>query len=356
MTSFQLKIIALLSMIIDHIGLFFFPQFEIFRIVGRLAFPLFAWLVANGAQHTRDLKQYVFRLALLALVAQPPFWFANKAIGAPNLILNTVFTLCLGLLVIGAIKRFKNRWIWLAMAVACSSLAAIFNTDYGIAGVLSVAAFYIFRNHFKVMLAAQGLLLGVAPLLIHLLQTKHSVDLSRFYFSSPIEFWSLAALVLIYFRNKNGSPHLKYLFYIIYPLQYVIILLVYTFLVYGNPYYPILRTAITPNFSLLYIGTPVRSLDQCQAINLTIENEVKSSCPTCEITSSICPRNLEPELEATVDGKSEDYWVVRTETHHIRIEGDNTKSEVVCSEIAKQINAQTDQKAQCLMPQQKVRK
>src|SRR5207244_4281126 len=100
----QIKILAIICMIIDHVGLFFFPEYTLFRIVGRIAFPLFAWLIANGAHFTRNIRAYLTRLFALAVISQLPFTLANQQIGAPLLYLNVVFTLSLGLLAIWGMR------------------------------------------------------------------------------------------------------------------------------------------------------------------------------------------------------------------------------------------------------------
>src|SRR5205085_4973530 len=97
MTTFQIKLIAIIAMVIDHIGLFFFPHILLLRIIGRLAFPLFAWLIANGAHHSKNPTKYLTRLFLFALLAQIPFILINRLIDPSFWELNVLFTLFLGL-------------------------------------------------------------------------------------------------------------------------------------------------------------------------------------------------------------------------------------------------------------------
>ena len=71
-----LKLIAILSMAIDHVGSAFFPQYPVFRWIGRLAFPIFAYCLTVGLLYTHDIKRYLIRLSVFALVSQPFYIFA----------------------------------------------------------------------------------------------------------------------------------------------------------------------------------------------------------------------------------------------------------------------------------------
>ena len=226
MSTFHIKIIAIVTMIIDHIGLFFFPQIEIFRIIGRIAFPLFAWLIANGAYHTRDIKSYLSRLFYLALISQVPFTLANQQIGTSLLYLNVVFTLYLGLLAIYLIKNTKNKFLWPIIILGCSVVADFIQSDYGAMGVLSVVTFYLFLNSKIKTAISQIILLFVLPLFISILEIYNKTSFSYLYINSLLEVYGLIALVFIFLYKNIEGRKAKYLFYIVYPLQYIVIYLV----------------------------------------------------------------------------------------------------------------------------------
>ena len=76
LTSNQLKVLAMVTMTLDHIGVQLFPGVLWLRVAGRLAMPIYAWMIAEGCRHTRDRKKYLLRLASLALLCQIVYFFA----------------------------------------------------------------------------------------------------------------------------------------------------------------------------------------------------------------------------------------------------------------------------------------
>lgn len=155
-----LKVIAIVSMLIDHIGGAFFPQVGLFRWIGRLAFPIFCYCLTVGLLYTRNTGRYLLRLGLFALLSQPfyvlafhphDFWgqFTNW---------NIFFTLFLSLLAMVGLK--ERRWWLFALAffVVCW-----WNFDYSGTGIMLMLIFYLCRNHPKVG-AALFVLLYLAAL------------------------------------------------------------------------------------------------------------------------------------------------------------------------------------------------
>ncbi|MDE2188783.1 MAG: hypothetical protein KGJ35_03605, partial [Patescibacteria group bacterium] len=211
-------------------GAFLFPQIILLRIIGRLAFPLFAWLIANGAYYTHDIKSYLKRLFIFALISQIPFTLANLMIGQPLLYLNVFFTLLLGLLTIYVIQKYPNKWLWLATALVAAGAADLIHSDYGAAGVLSVVMFYLFREKFVYMAISQVFILGILPWLANyiLLQTFY-LPLMSFYMTSSYEWYGLIALLFIFLYNKKPGWKDHHLLYWIYPVQFIVFYLLRLF-------------------------------------------------------------------------------------------------------------------------------
>lgn len=208
MNTFQIKLIAIVTMLIDHLGLFLFPQFLVFRIIGRIAFPLFAWLIANGAYHTHDISKYLQRLYFFALLSQFPFLFANRIVDPQFSDLNVICTLFFGLGAIFFIQKTRN-WVYRIIVIAIAVLLAqTLHTDYGGYGVCVIVGFYLFFNNFKRLAIAQGGLF----LLWYLFSPQLVV----------YEVVGLVSLLFIKLYNNQPGPQAKYLFYLVYPVQYVV--------------------------------------------------------------------------------------------------------------------------------------
>lgn len=204
-----LKWLAIVTMTIDHTGAVLYPDYVVLRIIGRLSFPLFAYLLVLGLESTRNVKNYFTRLFLFALISQIPFYLALGV--QPWEHLNIFFTLSSGVLFIEFYR--KNNFL-MVVPLAASALLPF---DYGIYGIMAVCCFYFLRR---------SRMLGVTFfLLLNLL----------FLYVSSIQFLSLLALPLILLHNdgrltiwgigKKADYSLwrKYFFYVYYPIHLTVL-------------------------------------------------------------------------------------------------------------------------------------
>ena len=203
LTSFQLKWIAIFSMAVDHTGALLFPEALWMRGIGRLAFPIFAFLLAEGYYHTHDVKRYLLRLWLFALISEIPYDLALSGTWWNPQRQNVFFTLFISLLLLLALER-SSGWpermleVFLAMWFA-EALGA----DYGFRGVLLVLFFYIGRSR-----PPAGLLLGA---------------LWNFLWPVPVQrFGALAMFPLALYSGKRGRS-MKYFFYVFYPAHLLVL-------------------------------------------------------------------------------------------------------------------------------------
>ncbi len=208
MSSFQLKMIAIISMLIDHIGAVVFPQFIEFRIIGRLAFPLFAFLITEGYRHTSNFKRYLLRLFIFAIISQYPFWLAFGFDAG----LNIFFTLTLGLIVIYISEEYNNFLLVLLLAV----LADLLNTDFGMLGVLVIFIIHLYRDDFFRMVSFVSGLYIVMFLLSGLTAAEDSI---HYY----IQLFALVSFVFMRFYSGREGLKLKYFFYLFYPVHLLLL-------------------------------------------------------------------------------------------------------------------------------------
>ena len=105
MTTFQIKLLAAVLMVCDHIGAVIFPKILILRFLGRLSFPLFAWLIGQGEKNTNNFKLYLLRLVILGVISQPIYYLTFHSSA-----LNILATLAFGLLAItGVLTKMQER-------------------------------------------------------------------------------------------------------------------------------------------------------------------------------------------------------------------------------------------------------
>ncbi|WP_458414542.1 TraX family protein [Schinkia sp. CFF1] len=134
----MIEAIAMISMLIDHVGIVFFPDEPLFRVLGRLAFPLYAWGIVQGYFYTRSLKNYQKRLLWLAVASQIPFMMIA------GFRLNVIFTFLLCILII---RLLESKWREKYSLVILLALFTQFFSDYGAYAILLVLIFKYFKGY-----------------------------------------------------------------------------------------------------------------------------------------------------------------------------------------------------------------
>ena len=145
MNSFVLKIIALITMFIDHLGYTILGKFSFFNYIGRISFPIFAFQISEGYIYTKNLKKYFLRLFLFAIISQIPFMIFHSII-SDVFSLNIFFTLLLGLLSIYIYDKCKYKFLGILASIFLALIAQISHCDYGAYGIAIILIFYIFKN------------------------------------------------------------------------------------------------------------------------------------------------------------------------------------------------------------------
>ena len=148
-TSF-LKLLALVFMLIDHMGVVIFPGVTEFRVIGRMALPLYAWCLVVGCVKTHDPLKYALRLLALAAFSQPLYMLALNHTWNE---LGILFLLVLSLLAIEGIRRkfyFSQFWA----PLLCYTLLGVFRVDYGWRGMTFILLLYLARENRGGLIAA----------------------------------------------------------------------------------------------------------------------------------------------------------------------------------------------------------
>lgn len=230
----QLKGIACLSMLIDHIGATLVMRlmqemslsgttpiygYYLMRIIGRIAFPIYCFLLVEGAYHTRNPKRYGIRLFIGMLLSEIPFDLALSFRGSVffDWTSNSVMvTLLLGFCMIEAILRVKGIWK-AVMTLPFYLLAEWLHTDYGGLGILIIAVFALTKGMpQEKLLRAVGLCMVIYPG-------------SRIFLGSVavnLEWFAALALIPIYFydgRKLTHSKAVQWAFYLFYPVHLAVL-------------------------------------------------------------------------------------------------------------------------------------
>ena len=223
MTSFLLKIIGIISMLCDHSSDAIIGNFSNLNLIGRFAFPIFAFQTVNGYIHTKDLKKYMIRLLVFAIISQIPFMLFLSTFKT-DFSLNIFFTLLLGICSLYVYDKINNKTLGFILVIAISIVAQLIKVDYGAFGVLAVFIFYLFKDN-KIKKVIAFLLLCIGKYTIYTIQ---SPIIYEYYIKLGI-FTFLAIIPILFFNNKEG-PKLKYFFYIFYPVHLIILWSIHMFL------------------------------------------------------------------------------------------------------------------------------
>ena len=216
LTGNQLKLIALAAMTVDHVGMILFPSQLLFRVIGRLAFPVFAYMIAEGCLHTRSMGRYIGMLAIVAAVCQGAYFFAMGSL-YQCIMVTFCLSVCLWWLVRRAMEK-RNVFSWAMAAVGILAVFFIteilpvilagtdFSVDYGFLGVILPVAICCGRTKGEKLCAAAAILFAMGWQL------------------GILQWFSLFSLPLLALYNgQRGKRKLKYFFYIYYPAHLVII-------------------------------------------------------------------------------------------------------------------------------------
>ena len=215
MSSFVLKIIAVITMFMDHLGYTLYGKLTLFNYIGRIAFPIFAFQISEGYVHTKNLKKYFFKLFIFALISQIPYMLFEATI-TPDLSLNVIFTLFLGLTAVFLNDKCKFKSLGILLGVALATISELIHCDYGFYGVAIILLFYIFKDK-KIKLFISFIIATAIKFIIPILKNGFYIEYIYLFLAT------LIPLIFIIFYNKKKGKNLGYFFYIFYPLHFIVL-------------------------------------------------------------------------------------------------------------------------------------
>ncbi len=224
MSIYILKIIACFTMVLDHIK-YAIPSTNNFITMyfGRIAFPLFAFMITEGYIHTTNLKKYYGRLLIFAIISQIPFMFFRTLVGEYHM-LNILFTLLLGLIAIQCYDKIQKKYFSFVLVALIIYLGHILKVDYGWFGVATVFLMYLFKYN-KLWLS-----ISYAGLIIIYLYSRnflYTIQMSTIY---TFVFTWLPMVGIILYNGKQGRKS-KWFFYIFYPAHMIALYVIHIFMI-----------------------------------------------------------------------------------------------------------------------------
>mgnify|MGYP002732544375 CR=1 FL=1 len=212
----HLKLIAAFTMLLDHAGILLFPRLEILRILGRIAFPIFAFMIAEGCRYTRNKLRYFLMVFGLGVACQLVYYVTSG-----DTYLNILLTFSCAILLIyllqaaGRTQNWKQQFLWSAIFAAGVFLALgmtqILTIDYGFWGIMTpvFAAFSLGKgktgSKLPVLMTAVGLIFLGADL-------------------GGIQHYALLAIpLLLLYNGQRGKANLKYFFYFFFPVHLAVL-------------------------------------------------------------------------------------------------------------------------------------
>lgn len=212
-----LKVIAAVTMMVDHTGMILFPWIEAFRLIGRIAFPLFAFFIAEGCRYTRNKRKYLGMILFLGLIFHAVFVLATG-----QTLLNIFITFSFSIILIYLLQKVKKElgegtWknkilfgiLFFGMLFFTYLFTSCFEVDYGFFGIMLPVIVSLF----------DGLWKRKAAFLIGILLLVASIHT---YFQS---FCLLAVPILFLYNGTRGKYKMKYFFYVFYPVHLSILFL-----------------------------------------------------------------------------------------------------------------------------------
>jgi hypothetical protein len=219
-----LKIVACISMLLDHIGFIFFPQYIIFRVLGRIAFPIFAFMIAEGCFYTKNKLKRLLVMSSFALIMQIGLYMFTGMTDF-NIFIHFSLSIIVIYLIDYIEEKIKNKQLIFAIITTLATL-------------LLLAYLYWFSENYNYLYSNYGIFAIIMPVVLYVIKKylpniNHIVCvpvicifmyLMLLKIKFPYQLYGMmSCLFIILYNGKKGKLNLKYLFYIFYPLHFIIL-------------------------------------------------------------------------------------------------------------------------------------
>ena len=222
MSSFALHIIAMIFMLCDHMWATIL-DYEWLTCIGRIAFPIFAFLITEGYIHTSNINKYIKRMVIFAIITEIPFNLMVSASPIYPFHQNVLWTFVISLLTLKYLNfdNTKNIFKSILIIILAIIIATITMCDYFGAGVMMVVGFYIFR---KSKLLQLLMMIYVNMILIQ--GYSYPIDIAGYTYYFPQQGFAIVSLIFIWLYNGKQGYHAKWFkifCYAFYPLHMLIL-------------------------------------------------------------------------------------------------------------------------------------
>ncbi len=215
-----LKLIAMASMVIDHASVIFLgTDNTVWRNIGRIAFPIFAFLIAQGAVHTKNKLKYALRLLAFAFISEVPYDRVFNGVWLEFKEQNVFFTLFTGLIAVYVLDFLRDRGLGalgIITTLACGLASGFLAGDYGFMGVVVITLMYMFSTVKTDVRYIGFALSGLMTTLVYVFPDKIGFYPSQVYAA-------LCFIPLALYSGKRGRRTNKYFFYAFYPAHIIIL-------------------------------------------------------------------------------------------------------------------------------------
>lgn len=190
-------------MALDHTGAVLYPSQIWLRCLGRIAFPIFCFLIVEGFFHTHDVRRYMGRLGIFALISEIPYDLAFRGVPLEYAHQNVFFTLLIGIGMMVLLERNREWPVKAVILLLAMWLAVLIRSDYNFRGVLLIFVFYIFHESRWLAVTAGGFW--------------------NFLYQGVIQKYGVLSVLPLALYNGERGRKMKYFFYIFYPAHLLLL-------------------------------------------------------------------------------------------------------------------------------------